>query len=344
MIEDWEDDLGARLRAANPAPHHPRPLTAAEVEIRDRITGRGAAAPTARARAHRRWFAVLAPIAAIAVLVIVMLNLPTSTTPAVAALTPPQLAYVQTGASVADVLRSATAELTGGEPHHGGEPHTGEPHTGEPQRGAHFIGWYYQAEDIDTDAMTTVIAPTDTTLHWDEDLSGVSRTVAGVPYWADGSDEHFPESTTPPGTLISELTWEPGEFQPIYADVPGAGADDIAAMLTAYGMTDPTDAYQVMSAAEYALQIWTLTDAQQAGILDLLAATHGASVLGTAVDRTGRPITGISAPLPGGTAELHLLISAETGRIVGSETLTLVADHPFPADAIIAYTLWDAAP
>ncbi|MFT3798372.1 hypothetical protein [Microbacterium sp.] len=246
-----------------------------------------------------------------------------------AAVTPAPLMYTNDSRSVAQVLDDAASALA----------HA--PAGQVPRRESVSTGWYYEVTENANGTTRTVIAPTTTTVTWAEDLSGNTRTVAAQPYWADLGNDALPADTPAPGTLLWEMAYGPGEFSTWYTAVPGDTEDDVLALLRAYGLTDPASAADVMTAIDGVLAAWTLTDAQEAQALRILEDAGGARVLGTASDRAGRPVVGVAAPLPGGTAEEHLLISADTGRIAGFETYTTASDGTFPANAIISYRLWD---
>lgn len=334
MSDDFDREIARLMRELDPYPRgQDRELTAADLAVRDRILV-SAAAPPARSPRRRKprlfhltmW---VAPVAATMTIVFVMVALSGAFTPA-AALTPAPLAYRDDGATIGDVVKAAESRL--------------DSVTGPLRAVRHVesVGWYYRAEDVDTAAPTAVIRPEETTLTWREDLSGHTRTVAGQPYWADDSDEPIPSSTSPAGTVLWEMAFEPGQFQSPVLAVPGDDAAGVRALLEGYGLNDPTSAFDVMNVAQTAMEFWTLTNGQHAEILRLLLATEDARVLGSAVDRVGRPVVGLAATRARGP-ELHLLVSQTTGRVVGFETIATEADDPIPEGAVISYRLWEAA-
>lgn len=327
MSSERDDELTRMLRAANPVPHRGDvPLSMHELAIRDGIMA--GSRTRSRARRPALWTAVLAPIAAIAVVVLAVITVPQPQ--AAVALAPAPLAFQNEGLTMAEVVVDARRAL---------ESATGPV---EPTREVTSTGWYYHVDALDSDEPRRVISPEVTTLSWREDLSGHTRTVAGEPYWADGGQGSVPTTTIAPGTLIWEMDFAPGEFQAFAIAVPGDTRDDVHQLLEAHWPADFSSAYDVMQSIDSVNQFWTLTNAQHAEMLQAIAETEDVRVLGTTVDRAGRPVVGVSAILPrGGTAELHLLISVETGRIVGAETYTLKADSAFPANAVISYRMWD---
>lgn len=326
---NWDDeDFEAFIRRANPVPREAEPApTMRQLALRDEIMR-----PAGRRRASRSraWAALWAPLAALAVVVAVVFTVPPAEE-ARAVTTPKPLDFHDEGQTLEDVTEAAQRNLA----RSGGPVH--------PERAVESTGWYYQVDAVDSDVPRRVISPEVTTLEWNEDLSGSTRTVAGEPYWADGGQGEFPQTTAPPGTLLWELDFAPGDFQSPVVAAPGATDAEIVAMLKAYGLENERSAFEVMNAAETALQYWTLTNDQHQALLRAILRADDARLLGSATDRAGRPIAGIAATLPSGSAELHLLVSQDTGRIVGAETYTLKADPPFPADAIISYRIWDLA-
>jgi hypothetical protein len=325
---NWDtDDLADFIRGANPLPKDAEPpVSVRHVALRDEIMR-----PPSSARDGRRpiWVAVLAPLAALAIILLVVITIPPGET--AQANTPKPLEFRDEGQTLREVTDTARRTLARA----GG--------IAQPARAVQSTGWYFQADGVDSDAPRRVISPEVTTLQWNEDLSGSTRTTAGEPYWSDGGHDDFPRSTATPGELLWELSFAPGEFQSPVIDPPGSSDEEVLALLRAYGMQNERSAFEIMNAIDTVMEYWTLTDQQHAAMLTAILQTDDARLLGSATDRAGRPVAGIAATLPSGTAELHLLVSQDTGRIVGAETYTTEADAPFPADAIISYRIWDLA-
>ncbi|MGN8552195.1 UNVERIFIED_CONTAM: hypothetical protein OHV15_06400 [Microbacterium sp. SLM126] len=323
------EDFEALIRSANPVPRDAEPaISMRQLAVRDEIM-RSKRAP----RVGRRpiWVAVWAPLVALAVTFLVVVSVSPGEEASAVITTPKALEFRDEGQTLDDVINQAGRNLARNE----GPPTA--------TRLVQTTGWYYQVDGVDSDSPRKVISPEVTTLQWNEDGSGYTRTVAGEPYWADGGDGEFPSSTATPGTLLWEMEFEPGDFNSPVVTPPGSSEADMRDMLRAYGVEDESNAFEVMNAINTITNSWTLTDEQHAGLLYAILQTDDARLLGAATDRAGRPVAGIAATLPGGTAELHLFVSQETGRIVGSETYTLKADYPFPAEAIISYRIWDLA-
>lgn len=76
-------------------------------------------------------------------------------------------------------------------------------------------------------------------------------------------------------------------------------------------------------------------------MLGILEQVPGVEALGTSTDRLERPVTALRVPSPDGTSSDVVLLSADTGRIVGVERTNLLDNEAFAAGAIISYQLWD---
>lgn len=333
-IERSDSDIERLLRAANPVPVTPsRRLPAREAALRDRIMSEPTAPrPIRRGMPLRPWWvSVWTPLVAVAVLVaFVALSIGNpGVTPQAAAVTPRQLEFSDEGEeTVADVIARAQTTLAAAK---GVE---------RPLRSSTSTGWYYVV-DMDDAQKTAVISPEITKFEWSEDLSGSTRAFAGDAYWADGSTQALPEGTPPPGSLLWEMEFGPGEVQSGVSAEPGSSAADISALLAGYGMTDAASGFDVVNSIDATLSFWRLTNQQHARMLQLVAASDGVRVLGATVDRAGRSVYGLSVDLPGATAELHMFVSKDTGRVVGFETLTTRADEVFDAGLITSYRMYD---
>jgi hypothetical protein len=334
---DVDDDLGRLIRDANPSPvqQGERPSPQA-IAVRDRIIAgefEPRVTPALRETPPRRWWpAIATPLAAAAaVLMIVVLTLgaPIAGTPTAVALTPPPLRFVDDGRDLAEVVHDARlASLR-------------EDGAVEAVRGATTTGWYFHVDDAGSAEETAVISPEVSVLEWAEDQSGAMNVYAGEPYWADLSDVPLPPNLPAPGTRLWGMQYEPGGAQLPDTGAPEATKESILALLSAHGLTDPTDGYAVFDAIERVQQVWTLPDEHHVLLLDVVRNARDITVLGVADDRAGRPVAALSVDMPGGKSELHLFVSQDTGRIVGTEVYMTADSGPFPKGAIISYSMWD---
>lgn len=323
MVTVLDDDALTRLLIdANPA-RTPKDaeLDEAAIRMRERIMK---AEHRSGHRVPRRttrvaWASALTATAAACV---VVLGLVTPAGQAVA-VTPEPLKFTEAG-SAQQVVEEATALLADGSG------------PAAPQRSVESAIW---ALAVDVDEQQMAVVPQFSSLTWHEDLSGRLVVVAGESYWPrDVSDESA--EAIPGDEVLLDLEMAPGEFGTPVVEPPGDSASDVLAMLTAYGMPADPDASQLVDSVVTALDQWTLTDAQHAVMLEMLDAEDGVSVLGESTDRLGRSVYALSVPASGDGTDETVLISAESGRIVGVESEQATADGIIPDGAVVMYNLW----
>lgn len=215
---------------------------------------------------------------------------------------------------------------------------TSVPGPAEPTRLVRSATWSY---NVDVDAASAVIVPQLVTLQWEADQSGRVTVVDGAAYDPSDAAANNAAEVASSGRVSMELTMAPGEFATPVANAPGSTRAELTAALSAFGMpADPT-AFDVMMATGSLLEQWTLTNAQEAEILAILEEADGVTALGASVDRLGRAVVGLRIADPDGAASDVVLLSAETGRIVGIERTNLVDEDVLPIGAVIGYRLFD---
>jgi len=329
----WSDERIARaFRAADPAR---TPIDAGarpDAEpVRDRIMRRSADAPASSARPRIRTRLVAPLLAAAALVVVLVLALPFGV-PTAHARTPAALRYVAVDATVDEVIGEAVRLLTRG---------VTRDHS---ERGSVSLGWYMDAT-VGNDTDRVVITPHRLRVAWNQDLSGEVTTTAGIPYFggATGPAPDLPPAAIAPGTLLARQTYGPGEYRARVSSPPGDTADDMRALLSSYGAEPGAGALQTIAVLGSIFSDWTLSDVQQAALLDVLSTEPGLSVAGQTVDRSGRSVTALRAVSASSPYAVYLLLSRTTGRIVGSEDVLreAVSDPDLPEGAVTAYTLWD---
>ncbi|PKQ34522.1 MAG: hypothetical protein CVT61_10675 [Actinobacteria bacterium HGW-Actinobacteria-11] len=207
-----------------------------------------------------------------------------------------------------------------------------------PSRTVRTASWGFSVE---VDTKTTTVVPQLSTLTWEPDGSGRMIIIAGVPYDPEDAVASNGAEVTSSGEVVTDLIMGEGDFETPWKTVPGETGEDMVAMLRAFGMPEDPTAFDVETAMTTALDQWTLTDAQHEELLVLLAETGGGEALGTTTDRLGRPVSGIRVLSPDGSVSDLILVSRETGRIVGIERTVLKDDGVFSAGAIISYRMWD---
>lgn len=269
--------------------------------------------------------------AMIAIAVVLLVSVRYDTDPA-QAMTPPGLEYesIQTGE---EDFRDAIARLsTSGGPN-------------KPLRMSRQLGWFSQIDMSASNNDPVLIAPEIIELSWNEDLSAVMTVTAADTYWADGREEGEPASTgtREPGTVISESHFDANEFGVPSSSLPGDSPSDLHDLMVAMGLpTAEAGAGNLIETIDSLMGLWTLTNHQQAILLQMLVDAGDYDVLGTATDRAGRQVVGIRAEpsIFPGIARV-ILVSTETGRIVGSETERTIDEAPLAAGDVIAYKLWE---
>ncbi len=210
------------------------------------------------------------------------------------------------------------------------------------QRSASYTGWYLQVDNRPDQKSQVAISPQITNLTWFADRSGRLVVTAGKPYWADGNSGPVSSSHAPtPGTVLSDVTFRAGQFDVPSTEVPGATETDLHETLTALGMPEDADSFTMIESVRRLLTLWTLDNRQEAALLHILLHSDNVTVNGTATDRAGRRVIGISADSSDRAGLRNtLLISTKTARIVGIETTRTTSHGNVPPGAVVAYTLW----
>lgn len=213
------------------------------------------------------------------------------------------------------------------------------------QRHSHSVGWYLQMDHLPSGQTSALISPEVYDLQWNADLSGRGITRAGVPYWAsDGTSAPASTDGPAPGTILVDTKFPPGGLDAFVAEPPGDSAEDLFDFLRAHwsALAQKPTASDIISATTNAFAQWTLTNQQHSEVLDLLRDAPGAKVEGVAKDRSGREVVVLSADdADNPNFKNLLLISTNTGRIVGEESVRLTPLGDLPIGAVISYTLWD---
>lgn len=319
-----DDDLDRLLRGANPAR---TPVDATpDFALLDRILS-----DAPRAKFRRAPFAfVAAPIAAVLVAVLAfVLTSPFGQSPA-AAYGPPPLQWTPTQQSLPEVAAMAHERLARAA---GAEAAV---------RASTVTGWNLSVNEAGEPDEVSSISPLVTELTWNEDLTGSRVVTAGRPFPVEGNS--LPSDAVAEGTVIDVMEFGPGEYPALAPDAGTLNAAGFRDLLAAYAPADAgSKAGDAMLGIADILGEWTLTNAQHGYLLDALLQYDGLTVLGTTEDRLGRKVIGLrsdAALRPSETTTL--LISAETGRIVGMETAASGSDAsvPVPIGTVINYNLW----
>jgi len=323
-----DDELAVAMRALDPA-RTPElsALTPAQLALRDRITATRVRPP------HRRpalWMAAGLPAAAVLVVALVVVFTFTPSHRAFAQ-SPPPLRFAPLAQTTEEVLHMARTALQD------------KPGPATAQRRSVSLGWFANATDDGDPAQRVVICPELTTFEWDADQSGRVTIVAAEPYWADDPSASVPADAAPaPGTVLSDTTYAPGTFGALTVEPPPATREGLPSWLTLMGLPAVHDAADLVDAMYTAFNYWDLTDEQHAALLELLLTRDDVAVAGSTKDRAGRDVIGISTDsdrYPG--VRKIVLISSDSGRIIGMETIRITAGENRPAGSVLDYTLWD---
>lgn len=315
--------LERRLREADPTrtPRDAKPDAAALAMLEEIISGERQP-PRPRARAAS-WAAVAAGAAAVGAVVFALLT-PHGQAEAAG---PDPLTFYGAG-SVADVVEEAHRDLLAADG------------PAEAARTVQTISWDFH---VDATKGEATVVPQLSTLRWEEDLSGRMTIIGGVPYDPADAGANLGAEVSSDGEVISDLVIEPGQFQTPIATLPGDPESGMREAMAGFGVPASPSAAEVAQGMGSILGQWTLTNAQEAVLIHMLATSDGVTALGDSTDRRGRPVSGLRAVRDDGAAADVVLISRETGRIVGMETTALKSDDIFSAGAIISYRLWDIA-
>ncbi|WP_295791899.1 hypothetical protein [uncultured Microbacterium sp.] len=325
-----DDEFARAMRRLDPARtpvDAPIPLDA-ERRVRE-IVGRprvGRPRATARRRPLLAWTSAAAAIVVILTIVTGVLWMPA---PSASALTPTPLVYTSAPADPAEAIDTARAQLARDDDGVVAE------------RRSLSLGWYFSASPDGAEA--TVFRREWVDLRWNEDFSGSIVTTAAEATNADG--DTVPAGEPTPGTVVAESRYVQNQFRPLSPTPPTPSVDAMRELLrTSVGADGEMSAGDVINGARTLLGEWTLDDAQQSALLQVVAEAPGLRALGTTRDRIGREVIGLGGiPSLQTNADVTLLISADTGRIVGFESALVDAntDLDLPPGSLTEYALWD---
>lgn len=203
-----------------------------------------------------------------------------------------------------------------------------------PTRSVRLVSWGIVIED---GHLRGPVVPQFISLDWNEDLSADSLIVEGQTLPAADSDVG---EVAPTEEIISEQLFEAGQFGVPSASPPRQDAGGVAELLTMFGMpTEPTPG-EVVQATVSAMGLWTLSDEQHSALLHMLLEGGDVESLGYSTDRLNRPVLGLRVESAVEGMTDVVLISTDTGRIVGVESLRVEADGTVPAGTVVSYQLW----
>ncbi|WP_217184199.1 hypothetical protein [Streptomyces sp. AC495_CC817] len=320
MPQLTDEELDRLLYAAAPArtPRDAKP-DAAALEMLERIM----ATPPHPHRTRNRVLGSLSVAAAVVAAVVVGANVLVPTGHAEAA-TPEPLAF-SGEATVADTLSAAQDALASSDG------------PDAPLRYVRTANWSYNVEVGES----SEIMPQVITLQWDQDQSGHVTVVDGKPYDPSDAAANASSEIVSTGEVSNEYVIEPGQFGTPAVEPFGATEEDLRTVLQAFGVPEAASGFEVMTGVGTIIDQWTLTNAQESSVLGILSQTDGVTALGTSTDRLGRAVSGLRIVSEDGVASDTVLLSLDTGRIVGVERTNLIENEVYPVGAIIGYRLFD---
>lgn len=323
-----DDDLDRLFRSARPARRTPdEPLDAHAIRVRESII-RGTRSPVPRRRTGVVWAGVTTATAAIAIAILVAVNVLMPAQTAVA-LTPPLLKYSPAG-SLDDLLDDAEQQLAA-------PPDTVQ------RSEVHSVTWGW---NVEMGSKRVEIVPQEVSFEWSATGGSSTTITAGDSYW---SRNERPPGVEPspykPGQLIDRVVTPPENFTlaPDAVALTGSTKADLERALAVFGATPDSTSGELLAAATGLLQYWTLDDEQHATLLELLDEAGGLTVLGRTTDRIGREVIGIEVSPVIPERRETMFVSVETGRIVGMESELVERLDGLPL-GVIMYTMWDAPP
>lgn len=270
-------------------------------------------------RTRTRAFAWGSGFVAAAASVVIAMSLLTPPQGAVAD-TPTPLVFSDAG-TVEEIVDAANADLSAA------------PGPAAPERVVRSASWTFSLDE-------EKVMPLISELTWNADLSGAVTVYAGVPYEPTDAVSNSRVEVESSGEVTTNLVMAAGEFGTPVPDPPGDTRDDMISALRAFGMPGEPNAFEVVTATTALLEQWTLTNAQHSELLALIEEAGGVDALGTSTDRLGRPVVGMRMISRDGAASDVVLVSAETGRIVGLETTALKDVTAAPVGAVTGYRMW----
>ena len=328
--DDAQDELGRLLRSLDPA-HTPvdTALTAQMLAIRDRIAGpAGSSSATSRTR-PKLLASTLLPLVVVLLVVMGLIVLP-SPSPA-SAYGPRPLAVTLNGR---DAQRSANEVLS----------MLRQQPASQDVRRQRTAWWAIEMRDGRPPAPTPAVDTNISEIDWREDGRAHLVVIAGEAMFVDGSGTTTARSDgRPVGGVISDETFDAGEYQPSLTALPRA-SDSLEAMLSMWGLTPHSTAGDFASVIPSALLEWNPSSTSQAVLFDALRQLEGFTVLGDTVDRLGRRGVAFEATTPEyPTRRFLVIMSAQTGRFLSIEQMTVGEDPHYvgvPDGTVVDYTAW----
>lgn len=319
-----DGDLDRLFRAANPAPPAEfASLRAKDIALRENII-RGTVTPVRARRRRWAWAGATTAVASLVVVTIVVASILLPSQQAIA-LTPPPLQY-SNARPLAEVVSDAHDALA-------------RPGGPEQKSRVETLSWGWS---IDMAEESVEVVPQYATFTWSPEAGASTVIVAGESLWDDDDrPEGVADSPYEPGEVISDVSTPPDQFiaPPAVLELDGADRAQLTSALESLGVPEDASSGQLLVGIGQLLSFWTLTDEQNAILIDMLVEADGVTVLGETKDREGRPVIGLRVSDDDSPYQDTVLISARTGRIVGMEN-ELTEPMDFIPAGVVGYTMW----
>lgn len=328
------DEFERRIRDARPlSGHRHLPLTGrAKQELADLVLSSPNVPPASRRlgpspghprRFSRRLMLIASSLAAFAIAGGVTLNI-LPDTPASAA-TPPLLVTDHIDASAEEILDESAKLMLQRDP---------------PPNRIRMETWVLNTE---IDANGTIISSSVEPRHEEITFVGdgnVHVVVTVAPPFPGQKTEHL----ATPGTVLSDETFAPGEFDTPYPEAVPTEPTEIADYLaTVAGSEQPLGAGETIQEVSSILSSNVLSRDQESALLSYVSGLPDLEVAGRVTDRLGRDGIAIRATDrdPGHVEDL-LIISPRAGSITAAETIYIGNDRTdIASPSVIHYVAWD---
>jgi hypothetical protein len=200
---------------------------------------------------------------------------------------------------------------------------------------------------VDGETVNSAVVPVESELQWGTDRSGTLKRVTGQPYfpnpdskraWLDGG------RPARPGTVLTNDTYAPGGFKPMWDAAPPSDPRDLVEYLAIGHPIERIGTAELFVSIADVARERQLSGLQRAAILGILAKAPDVNALGTVVDRLGRPGIAVAtdSDYSGLMTRYVLVFDPTTGALNAEEAwlTTSAGKLNVPVPSVISYTAW----
>lgn len=328
------DEIERRVRAARPVSGHRNlPLSdRAKRELADVLLTGTPRQPLRKRRRPRRRAFLLAAMATIAAVIVGGVGLTSLLgSQHVYAATPALLKVSAMHQTAQDLLTTLGDQLIAKQD--------------RPQRNGFTIkvqAWTLQVND-DGKATSTVIVPEEYAIAVSRDGSRRQRVTSAGPQNSDGSSASS-DAGPPPGHLLWEESWKPGDYKPLFADpapLDAAKYEKYFGAVIGTGNLPNAAAAAIQEVTDLLLE-QKLSSRQEGALLQYLAGLPDLKTAGEVTDRLGRDGIAFTAKNPDRPEyESQIIVSPESGRILATETIyTGHTRTDIASPSVVGYYAW----